>query len=177
MFETAVVFIAMLGIFTLLRREEKDDELDQINDSLIIRVAARFMTPFIQLFGLYVIAHGHYSPGGGFQGGVILGTSLILLAMANNMAFVKTFLCVEKMVSLAAIGVLIFAGWGLVPMAFGHPFLDYSAWSNILPFTGEVMARSHSMLAVEIGVAITVMTGMYGIYMSLVSDGGMKKGL
>ena len=114
MFETAVVFIAMLGIFTLLRREEKkDDELDQINDSLIIRVAARFMTPFIQLFGLYVIAHGHYSPGGGFQGGVILGTSLILLAMANNMAFVKTFLCVEKMVSLAAIGVLIFAGWGL----------------------------------------------------------------
>ena len=39
------------------------------------------------------------------------------------------------------------------------------------------MARSHSMLAVEIGVAITVMCGMYGIYMSLVSDGGMKKGV
>ena len=118
MFETTVVFIAMLGIFTLLRREEKEDELDQVNDSLIIRVAARFMTPFIQLFGLYVIAHGHYSPGGGFQGGVILGTSLILLAMANNMSFVKSFLCVEKMVSYAAIGVLIFAGWGLVPVFF-----------------------------------------------------------
>ena len=44
------------------------------------------MTPFIQLFGLYVIAHGHHSPGGGFQGGVILGTSLILLAMGNNMS-------------------------------------------------------------------------------------------
>ena len=70
MFETAVVFIAMLGIFTLLREKNEDDnEVDQINDSLIIRVAARFMTPFIQVFGLYVIAHGHYSPGGGFQGG------------------------------------------------------------------------------------------------------------
>ena len=48
--------------------------------------------------------------------------------MATNMAFVKTFLCVEKMISLAAIGVLIFAGWGLIPMLFGNAFLDYSAW-------------------------------------------------
>ena len=43
--------------------------------------------------------------------------------------------------------------------------------------TDAIMARSHSMLAVEIGVALTVMCGMYGIYMSMVSDGGFKKGL
>ena len=178
MFETCVVFIAMLGIFMLLKKEDDiaEQEVEQ-NNSLIIRVAARFMTPFIQLFGLYVIAHGHHSPGGGFQGGVILGTSLILLAMGNNMAFVKQFLSIPKMVSFATIGVLIFAGWGLIPVFFGHAFLDYSAWSYLLPFTDEVMARSHSMLAVEIGVGLTVMCGMYGIYMSLVSDGGMNKGL
>ena len=45
---------------------------------LIVRTVCRLMLPFIQLFGLYVIAHGHHSPGGGFQGGVILGSSLIL---------------------------------------------------------------------------------------------------
>ena len=55
MFETAVVFIAMLGIFTLLRRYEDDNEVDQVNDSLIIRVAARFMTPFIQLFAFTLL--------------------------------------------------------------------------------------------------------------------------
>ena len=73
MFETCVVFIAVLGIFMLLKKEDDEitsvtEEADQENDSLIIRVASRFMVPFIQLFGLYVVAHGHYSPGGGFQG-------------------------------------------------------------------------------------------------------------
>lgn len=182
MFETCVVFIAVLGIFMLLKKDDDMDqvnqhELDQPNDSLIIRVASRFMVPFIQLFGLYVIAHGHYSPGGGFQGGVILGTSLILLAMAYDMEFVQKFMSIKKMIVYAALGVLIFAGWGLVPFLLGSNFLDYSAWAQLLPGVDAIMARSHSMLAVEIGVALTVMCGMYGIYMSLVSDGGFKKGL
>ena len=177
MFETCVVFIAVLGIFTLLKRKESNGDVDQLNDSLVIRVASRFMVPFIQLFGLYVVAHGHYSPGGGFQGGVILGASLILLAMAYDMEFVQRFLTMKNMLSFASLGVLIFAGWGLVPVFLGHHFLDYSAWAQILPGVSKEMARSHSMLIVEIGVALTVMCGMYGIYMSLVSDGGFKKGL
>ena len=182
MFETCVVFIAVLGIFMLLKKEDDDmhldsEEPDQENNSLIIRVASRFMVPFIQLFGLYVVAHGHYSPGGGFQGGVILGASLILLAMAYDMKFVQNLLSIKKMIIYAALGVLIFAGWGVVPVFLGSNFLDYSAWAQLLPGTDGIMARSHSMLAVEIGVALTVMCGMYGIYMSLVSDGGFKKGL
>ncbi|NVM57303.1 MAG: sodium:proton antiporter, partial [Desulfobacterales bacterium] len=47
---------------------------------LIIKTVCRLLIPFIQLFALYVIAHGHHSPGGGFQGGVILGASIMLLA-------------------------------------------------------------------------------------------------
>ncbi len=180
MFETCVVFIAVLGIFMLLKKEEDEttdgEEKLTKEDNLIIRVASRFMVPFIQLFGLYVVAHGHYSPGGGFQGGVILGASLILLAMAYDMDYVQRLLSMKNMIVLAAVGVLIFAGWGLIPVILGHNFLDYSAWA-IFPGIDEKMARSHSMLAVEIGVALTVMCGMYGIYMSLVSDGGFKKGL
>ena len=42
-------------------------------EDLIIKTAVRLLVPFAQLFGLYVVVHGHYSPGGGFQGGVILG--------------------------------------------------------------------------------------------------------
>ena len=52
-----------------------------IGESLITQMSVRLMVPFIQLFGLYVIAHGHYSPGGGFQGGVALGASFILYAL------------------------------------------------------------------------------------------------
>ena len=52
---------------------------------LIVRSACRIIVPFIQLFALYVIAHGHHSPGGGFQGGVILGASIILFAISNDL--------------------------------------------------------------------------------------------
>ena len=48
-------------------------------ENIIIRTLCRFLIPFIQLFGLYVIAHGHGSPGGGFQGGCILAASFILI--------------------------------------------------------------------------------------------------
>ena len=39
------------------------------SNNLIVKTIVRLFTPFIQIYGLYVIAHGHYSPGGGFQGG------------------------------------------------------------------------------------------------------------
>ncbi|MFW6323799.1 MAG: hydrogen gas-evolving membrane-bound hydrogenase subunit E, partial [Desulfovibrionales bacterium] len=53
-------------------------------DFIVSRVA-KLMIPFIHLFGLYVIAHGHHSPGGGFQGGVILGAGFLLLALSHNL--------------------------------------------------------------------------------------------
>ena len=43
----------------------------------IVDGVARVIVPFIQIFALYVIIHGHYGPGGGFQGGVILAASLL----------------------------------------------------------------------------------------------------
>jgi multicomponent Na+:H+ antiporter subunit B len=47
-------------------------------ESVILRRVSRVMIPVIQLFGIYVVLHGHLSPGGGFAGGTILGVSLIL---------------------------------------------------------------------------------------------------
>ncbi len=52
---------------------------------LIVKTTCRLIVPFIQIFGLYVIAHGHHSPGGGFQGGVILGAAMIFYAVAFNL--------------------------------------------------------------------------------------------
>ncbi len=48
---------------------------------LINQTTARLMTPFIQMFGIYIILHGHLSPGGGFPGGALIGASMILLAV------------------------------------------------------------------------------------------------
>jgi multicomponent Na+:H+ antiporter subunit B len=58
-------------------------------EDVIIQTVCRILIPFIQLFGLYVIVHGHHSPGGGFQGGVILAASFILLCVAYDINEVK----------------------------------------------------------------------------------------
>ena len=93
MFETAVIFTAGLAVIAILRRIKKTDQselpetvvISEGYPDTIIRFVARQIVPFIQLFALYVVAHGHHSPGGGFQGGVILGASFILLAISYDL--------------------------------------------------------------------------------------------
>ncbi len=54
-------------------------------EDVIIKTTTRLMTPFIQMFGMYVIFHGHLTPGGGFQGGAVIGGSMILLAVVYGL--------------------------------------------------------------------------------------------
>ena len=78
---------------------------------------------------------------------------------------------------LGNIGVLLYAGIGILCLLLGANFLDYSILSKILPATDSVMARSHGMLGIEIGVAIAVMAIVISIYLNIVSHGKYDKGL
>jgi len=186
--ETVVVFIACIGIYSILRKESAKTSVDESEeeiaaptqydpgDSLIVRQASRFMVPFMQLFGLYVIAHGHYSPGGGFQGGVILGASLILLAVSFDLKFLLGRWREKPLMLLVASGVGLYAAVGLVCLFMGGNFLDYDALDAVLPGERD-MARSHGILLVEIGVGITVMFSMLAIHINLASNGRLERGL
>ncbi len=52
--------------------------------SKIIRVAADLLHPFCLIFGLYIVTHGHLTPGGGFQGGAVMATATALLLVAQR---------------------------------------------------------------------------------------------
>ena len=52
-----------------------------MSDSLILRVVTKWLVPVILLFALYVQFHGDYSPGGGFQAGVIFSSGFLLYAL------------------------------------------------------------------------------------------------
>jgi len=183
MFETGVVFVAVIGIMAILRKSKHEIESEKSPapydppDTLILPIASRLIIPFMQLFALYVIAHGHHSPGGGFQGGVILGASLILMAMTNDLPAALKLMCERTFILLAAAGFCLYASIGLACLFFGGNFLDYSVLSAILPATDGIMARYHGMLGVEIGVAFTVMSSMFAIYSYLSSDGRLDQGL
>ncbi|MBW1767442.1 MAG: Na(+)/H(+) antiporter subunit B [Deltaproteobacteria bacterium] len=143
---------------------------------LIIKTVCRFLIPFVQLFGLYVIAHGHHSPGGGFQGGVILGASIILLAISHDLRSVTKRMSEKVIGLLCAAGVFIYAGTGALSILMGLNFLDYSGLAPIL-HVDPVTARSHGILIVEIGVGITVMATMIWIYNNVSSAGKYDEGL
>ncbi len=149
---------------------------DWVPDDLINKTVCRIMIPFLQLFGLYVVAHGHHSPGGGFQGGVILGAALILLALSRDLRFTKNRLQESTNGLLSAIGVFIYAGVGAVSFLTGFNFLDYGGLAGILN-TDPIAARSLGILFVEIGVAMAVMATMVLIYKNIASGGRMEEGL
>ncbi|NCC94904.1 MAG: Na(+)/H(+) antiporter subunit B [Opitutae bacterium] len=143
---------------------------------LIIRKACRLVIPFIQLFALYVVAHGHHSPGGGFQGGVIFGAAVILFAISQNMRTTLEALSEKRSVLLAAGGVLLYVGTGALCLLLGAQFLDYAALAGLLG-VDPIMARSHGILIVEIGVAVAVMAVMVSLYYNLATVGRLDEGL
>lgn len=151
-------------------------DLQWVPYDLVVKTTCRLIVPFSQLFALYVIAHGHHSPGGGFQGGVILGASIILYAIANNMRASLTRVSEKLAVLLCGLGVLLYAATGALSFFLGGNFLDYGALSKLLG-VGAVAARSQGILMVEIGVAITVMAVMVHLYYGLASAGRHDEGL
>ena len=140
------------------------------HEDIIIESLARFLTPFIQAFALYVLCLGHYSPGGGFQGGVLLAASFILLLIAYDIKECKRRFTEKINIVLNGTGVLVFSGTGLLCLILGGNFLDYSQLTAILP-VGPEEARAIGILAVEIGVEITVAAIMVSIFLDLASSG------
>ncbi|MBU1696711.1 MAG: Na(+)/H(+) antiporter subunit B [Proteobacteria bacterium] len=148
---------------------------DWVPSDLIIKTVCRILIPFIQIYALYVVAHGDFSPGGGFQGGVIFGSSLILLAISYDL---KTLVkrVKEKVLGIyAVLGVLIYVGIGAICMPMGGNFLDYAALAPLVWDPHHV--RALGMLGVEIGVGIAVTAVMAIIYINIVSKGRHDEGL
>jgi multicomponent Na+:H+ antiporter subunit B len=128
----------------------------------IILTVSGVVSPFIMLFGLYVVFHGHYSPGGGFQGGTLLAAALLLIRLAAGFDIAQLQFKRVLGTPLGSIGVLVYFGTGFLAMISGGEFLDY----GFLPFAGVTGAglRSLGILMVEIGVGLAVMAILVAIY-------------
>ncbi|WP_211253938.1 MnhB domain-containing protein [Pelobacter seleniigenes] len=148
----------------------------KLGESLIIQTAVRMLVPFIQLFGLYVIVHGHYSPGGGFQGGVILGASFVVLSLAFDQKFSMHYMSEKTNGIFGNIGALIYTGTAALCAIMGGMFLDYSALDKLLPL-GPIEWRSLGIFIVEVGVGLAVMSIMTALFWVLGSKGEMDEGL
>ncbi len=159
-----------------MKRLQEHFEVHDPNLNLIIQTSIRILVPFVQLFGLYVIVHGHYSPGGGFQGGVILGASFILMGVGYDLKKSMELFPEAWNIAMANLGTTIFVGTGLVCAAAGGLFLDYGALSNWIGIEPAAW-RSLGIFAVEAGVGFTVTSVMLSLFWDLSSRGELDGGL
>ncbi|MBE9527942.1 MAG: hypothetical protein IME99_01745, partial [Proteobacteria bacterium] len=83
-----------------------------MNDHVIIRTVSKILIPFIQLYALYVLAHGELGPGGGFQAGAIFGASIVLYVLAFGLKDAKRRFKSKVLDTLTSSGVFIFATVG-----------------------------------------------------------------
>jgi multicomponent Na+:H+ antiporter subunit B len=125
------------------------------------------LVPVIMLFGLYVVAHGEETPGGGFQGGAMMAAGIILARLTLAPEQDQRVLSSQMAVVLGIIGALIAVAVGLAPMFAGGNFLDYSALpipqedGRVLPHFG---LRAFGIAVFELGIAIAVMSILVTIF-------------
>jgi multicomponent Na+:H+ antiporter subunit B len=122
--------------------------------SEVVRVVCGVLSPFIVLFGFYIIAHGHYGPGGGFAGGVFLAAGVILPRITLDPQRAYRLVPMWLGPVAAGVGMLLFLAVATVPLLVGGAMLDYAA----IEVAGVAASRMRylGILVVEIAVGLAV---------------------
>jgi multicomponent Na+:H+ antiporter subunit B len=164
--EVTVIFTAGAGVLALLgyRTRRRNSQGPGNRKLVVLRVIAKLFFPLILLFALYVLFHGDYGPGGGFQAGVIFATGFILYALAFGLGNAQRVIPHRLLRIMAAVGVLIYAGVGIESMLLGGKFLEYKVLADD-PVAGQHLG----IMLIELGVGITVAAVVLIIYYGFVS--------
>ena len=92
---------------------------------VILRIVTKMMLPFMLMFALYVHFHGDFSPGGGFQAGVIIGAAVVFHALVFGLYPTQKIVTPRLAEIMMPLGVLIYAGVGVITLMLGENFLGY----------------------------------------------------
>ncbi|MFI9355415.1 MnhB domain-containing protein [Streptomyces lydicus] len=163
--EESILFGSVLGTVVLLRqtRDEKRLPPEPARVAPPVSRYALIALPVTLLIGLYVIAHGQLSPGGGFQGGVVVATSLHLLYIAID------YRALERIRPVGLYGVADAAGEagylliGAAALVTGAAFL-----TNFLPYgtfntlsSGGTVPLLNASIGVEVSAGIVVLLARF----------------
>lgn len=165
--ETVVIFTAAVGVIGRLGIVPEGTigpKTGGMEHHLILRITSKLMLPLILVFALYVQFHGDFGPGGGFQAGVIFASAFILYGLVFGMESVTKVAPSIVVRVLAAVGVLLYAGVGVVSLFLGSNYLDYNVLGDS-PTHGQHMG----IFLVELGVGVTVAASMISLFYAYAS--------
>lgn len=178
--ESCVLFIASCCVLVLLRLDsesggdrkrkelEENDRVFEPKNDVILQKCACVLVPLIFIFGIYIILNGHLSPGGGFSGGAVLGSGLILYLNAFGFKRTERFFT-EKVYRRVTLCALTF-----YCLAKSYSFFTGANHleSGIPLGTPGAIISSGLILPLNICVGLVVACTMYAFY-TLFRKGGM----
>ena len=167
--EESILFLSVVGTIVLLRTGDaevqgKDKEDARPNADIPLpseatRVATLGLVGPLVVFGLYIVTHGHLTPGGGFQGGVVLATAPLLVYVAGDLKTFKRIANHQFVEIMEALGIGGFLGIGFLGMAVRGAFLR-----NVLPLgtTGHLFSGG-TILVLNVFTGAAVAAGMLSV--------------
>jgi multicomponent Na+:H+ antiporter subunit B len=131
--EEYILFAAVLGVAILLRAQRDETEQPPDEDAAdrhapAVRVVGLALVGPVVLFGGYVVTHGHLTPGGGFQGGVVLATAALLVYLSGEYVTLRRVSPQVATDAAESVGAGAYVAIGLLGVAAGATFL-----ANVLP--------------------------------------------
>lgn len=166
--ETHVLFIAATTVMILLLitkkgtigLDYKEDRSNEPKNDPILQMVARLLIPVIIVFGIYVILNGHISPGGGFSGGAILGSGMILYVSAFGFKKTEKFFN-EEVYKVAKVSALCC----YVCCLSYYFYMGANHLDNHIPLgTPGAIISSGLILFIDIFVGTEVACTMYAFY-------------
>lgn len=168
--EETIFFAATTGTALLLRAQREEEEegaQDAAGDretsamSDAVRAAGLLLVAAALLFGVYLVAHGHLTPGGGFQGGVVLASAILTVYLASRYEVLLDVAHMRAVDVIKPLGAAGYAIVGAIPLLLGMAFM-----ANFLPLgeTGDILSAGtlpllNLTVGVEIGAGIVLIVG------------------
>ena len=170
--ESSVLFLAVTCVTMLLMRDRnnttKEEDLltarehviEGHEEDIILTKIARLVIPCALVYGIYVVLNGHLSPGGGFSGGTIMGSALILFAVSFGMIRISRFFTYATFRKVTSCALMVYAASKAYSFFTGANHLE----SHIPLGTPGAILSSGLILVLDICVGIVVACTMYGFY-------------
>lgn len=153
--EITILFLAIFGISITIENFENKLNIFSYQNKLL-QIGSQVIFPLIILFGFYIIFHGHLSPGGGFQGGVIIASGFLLnfLAFGNHYSLNHRLLKLFESLSGAGVVIIGILGFIVTNQFFGN-FLPLGDIGTLL--SGGVIPLIYIFVGLKVALEITVL--------------------
>ncbi|GGJ84861.1 Na(+)/H(+) antiporter subunit B [Lentibacillus kapialis] len=138
----------------------------QAND-LIFRTTTSLIAFILLGFSIYLLLAGHNSPGGGFIGGLVTSSAIILMYMAYGAGVLRKILPINYRMLVPA-GLLLAAGTGIGSFLFQQPFLSHTYGYAEFPIFGELELATAMIF--DFGVYLTVLGVTVTIILTIAED-------